>query len=155
MGRALTARAAAAALLGPLLLLGAAAAAPGPEHRPPGPRERCPVCGMFVARFPDWTAELVLADGTRLWFDGVKDLVKHLAGGGAAPAAVFVTDYYNLETIDGLAAWYVSGSDVLGPMGAEFVPFASEQEAREFLRDHRGAGVHRFADLPALPEVER
>jgi nitrous oxide reductase accessory protein NosL len=152
MGRPLIA----AALLLPLLL-GAAPA--GAQFRPPGPRDRCPVCGMFVAKFPAWTAELVFADGTYAAFDGVRDLVRHRAAAGPdspeASAAVFVTDYYRLEPVDGRAAWYVSGSDVLGPMGAELIAFASEEEAREFLRDHRGAGVHRFEDLPALVGGER
>ena len=53
--------------------------------------------------------------------------------------------------MDARTAWFVVGSDVLGPMGHELVPFAREAEAREFLRDHRGKQVLRFAEVtPAL-----
>ena len=153
MGRALTGPALLVAML-TITATAAGATAAEPVFRPPGPRDRCPVCGMFVAPFPSWVAEIVRADGSYDVFDGVKDLVRHLATGGSTAAAaaggrVFVTDYYSLEPVDALTAWYVSGSDVLGPMGPEFIPFGEEGAAREFLRDHRGTGLHRFAELPA------
>lgn len=158
MGRALRRWCAAAALaLAPLPA--GASGGDQPAWRAPGARDRCPVCGMFVARFPAWTAGLALPDGSWRYFDGVKDLVRHLAeeppGSVADAAPVIVTDYYDLEPTDGRAAWYVSGSDILGPMGREFIPFAHEKEAREFLRDHRGTGIHRFGDLPGLLEANR
>jgi nitrous oxide reductase accessory protein NosL len=51
--------------------------------------------------------------------------------------------------VDAREAWFVVGSDVLGPMGHELVPFARREEAEEFLRDHRGASVLRFDDVNA------
>jgi nitrous oxide reductase accessory protein NosL len=60
-----------------------------------------------------------------------------------------VTDYYNTARIDAESAWYVVGSDVLGPMGHELVPHDSEADAREFLADHKGKRVLRFADVRA------
>lgn len=115
---------------------------------------------MFVARFPSWVAEIVRADGTYVVFDGVKDLVKHWANRrgrvDATGEGIFVTDYYTLEPVDGRTAWYVSGSDVLGPMGPEFIPFGTEGAAREFLRDHRGTALLRFPDLlPASAAAPR
>jgi nitrous oxide reductase accessory protein NosL len=67
-----------------------------------------------------------------------------------------VTDYYALRRVDARGAWYVLGSDVFGPMGRELVPFAAEQDAREFLADHRGKRVLRFFEVtPAiLKELE-
>ena len=41
----------------------------------------------------------------------------------------------------------VVGSDVLGPMGHELVPFVSENDAREFLEDHDGVRILRFDDI--------
>jgi hypothetical protein len=38
----------------------------------PGPKDKCPVCGMFVAKYPDWVAALVFSDGSTVFFDGVK-----------------------------------------------------------------------------------
>lgn len=141
-----------------LFLLSAAGAAAPPEARP-GPNDKCPVCGMFVAKYPEFVAGVVFRDGSRAWFDGVKDLMKFYFRPAAYQpgrqpeeiAGVVVTDYYTLKQIDGREAFYVVGSDVLGPMGRELIPLASEEAAREFLKDHRGKSILRFGELtPAL-----
>ncbi len=112
---------------------------------------------MFVAKYPDWTAQAVYRDGAYAVFDGAKDLFKYLfslrtyAPGRAAAdiERLYVTDYYSLTYIDGRRALYVLGSDVLGPMGRELIPFGSEAEAREFMRDHKGKQVVRFGEVTA------
>jgi copper chaperone NosL len=121
----------------------------------PGERDTCPVCGMFVARYPEWVATVVYEDGHAHHFDGAKDLFKYLLDLGRwAPghraediAQIAVTDYYVVQRIDARSAWYVVGSDMLGPMGHELVPHATEAEAKEFLRDHKGRRVLRFDDV--------
>lgn len=134
---------------------GALAAAP-PQARP-GPGDKCPVCGMFVAKYPDWVAGVVFRDGAVAWFDGAKDLFKFLlkperydkARRPADVVRVFVTDYYAVTRVDARDAWFVIGSDVFGPMGTELVPFATEADAREFLADHHGSGLLRFSEVGA------
>jgi nitrous oxide reductase accessory protein NosL len=130
----------------------------GPEPRPL-PGEKCPVCGMFVVRYPDWVAGVRFAGGDRVLFDGAKDLFKFLLkyeDYGAVMrrtdvASIFVTDYYTLKPVEARAAFYVTGADVLGPMGHELVPFGRREDAEEFMRDHRGQRLHRFAEVtPAL-----
>ena len=40
------------------------------------PKEvKCPVCGMFVAKYPKWAA-LITEDSHTHYFDGVKDMMK-------------------------------------------------------------------------------
>ena len=140
-----------------LLLAPAAAAlaAPPAGFVKPGKEEKCPVCGMFVHKYPEWTAQVVFKDGSRRVFDGAKDLFRFLADmrsygvklGRGDVAAVFVIDYYTLEPIDGAAAHYVAGSDVYGPMGKELIPFALRADAEEFLRDHRGRRIVGFGEV--------
>ncbi len=121
----------------------------------PAPGDKCPVCGMFVAKYPDWVGVLVFKDGGVAWFDGAKDLFKFLlkperyVKGRAAGDVdrVLVTDYYGLKLLDARQAWFVIGSDVFGPMGTELVPFAREADAREFKADHKGTGLLRFDDV--------
>lgn len=146
----------AAALM--LALLLAVPAMAGSDVKP-GPRDKCPVCGMFVARYPDWIASIRFRDGSVRYFDGVKDLLVFFhgpekygfRGGTAAMKTILVKDYYRLEMIDGRSAWYVIGSDVLGPMGKELIPFARQEDAEEFLRDHKGSRILRFKELtPAI-----
>lgn len=135
------------------------AAAAGAVFVKPAERDKCPVCGMFVAKYPDWVAEVLFKDGSYAVFDGVKDLMKYwfdMASYGKGKQrpdvkAIIVTDYYKIAPIDGKTAWYVLGSDAYGPMGRELVPFARESDAREFLKDHRGTKVLRFTDI--TPEI--
>ncbi len=114
---------------------------------------------MFVAKYPDFIAQIVFRDGNVAFFDGAKDLFKYYlniktyspARKTADIAVIYVTDYYSLSPVDGRAAWFVTGSDVYGPMGKELVPFAKESDAREFLKDHKGKNVMRFEQVtPAL-----
>jgi copper chaperone NosL len=121
----------------------------------PAEQDKCPVCGMFVAKYPDWIAEVRFQDGGYAVFDGPKDLFKYLADlKRYAPdrrqedlKAIYVMDYYTVRPIDGATAFYVTGSDVYGPMGAEFIPFEKETDAREFLKDHGGKRILRFKDI--------
>jgi len=46
--------------------------------RPPGARDLCPVCGMVVAKYPNWIASVVWRDGHAHHFDGAKDMFKFL-----------------------------------------------------------------------------
>ncbi len=142
-------------LLGSLGILPLAALSKPVQLPAPGPRDTCPVCGMFVAPYPYWVATVLWRDGTAVHFDGAKDFFKYLfALGKYAPGrqradiqALGVTDYYGTRRIDAAGAWYVIGSDVLGPMGHELVPHDTEAEAKEFMTDHSGKRVLRFREV--------
>ena len=128
----------------------ALAAAQAPPK--PGSRDLCPVCGMLVSKYPNWVATIVYKDGHTHHFDGAKDMFKfwHEPAKFAAGhrredmAAIWVTDFYGLARIDAKKALYVIGSDVLGPMGHEFIPLANAEDAAEFARDHKGRRTLRF-----------
>ncbi len=123
-----------------------------PPAARPSPRDRCPVCGMFVAPYPEWWARIRFRDGTDRWFDGAKDMFRFLADlPRLAPGwtkadleSVVVTDYYDVVPVLARSAWFVVGSDVLGPMGHELVPHATREAADEFALDHRGREVLGF-----------
>jgi copper chaperone NosL len=122
-----------------------------------GAKDLCPVCGMLVSKYPNWTAAVTYRDGHSHYFDGAKDLFKYLldlpkyAPGHRRQdiAAIEVTEYYGLTRIDARKAFYVTGSDVLGPMGQELVPFASRADAEEFLKDHGGNRILGFDEVSA------
>lgn len=106
----------------------------------------CPVCGMFVAKFPEWLAGVEVQGGHVHYFDGPKDMFKFLADpgryvpglkGGDIVRAV-VTDYYAVLPLDARKALFVAGSDILGPMGHELIPLASPADAEAFIKDHGG-----------------
>ena len=120
-----------------------------------GAKDKCPVCGMFVAKYPDFAAQIQFRDGSTFYFDGTKDMLKFYGNlsryaPGKKPtdiSAILVTSYYDLTMVDGFSAYYVMGSDVFGPMGREMIPFAKESEARDFLQDHKGKKILRFRDV--------
>jgi copper chaperone NosL len=150
-----------ALLLGCGLVIGLARAA-DPALPQPGPRDLCPVCGMLVAKYPHWIAIARYQDGHAHFFDGAKDLFKYLHElPKYAPdhrredlSGLYVTEFYGLTRIDARQAWYVIGSDVLGPMGHELVPLESREDAEEFLRDHLGRRILGFDEVtPQLLEA--
>ncbi len=126
------------------------------ERKPvtPAKNDKCPVCGMFVARYPDIIAEIIFKDGTYAVFDGCKDMFRYyLNMKEYNPSksindidSIYVHEYYDLKIIDGRKAYYVVGSNVTGPMGRELVPFRSEEDASAFQYDHKGK-ILRFGDV--------
>lgn len=88
----------------------------------PTTKDKCHVCGMFVAKYPDWTTAILFKDGSHIFFDGAKDMFKYIldpkkydqANRKEDIVAVMVKDYYGLSWIDARKAWYVLGSDVFG-----------------------------------------
>lgn len=131
----------------------------GGEREPikPSPKDKCPVCGMFVSKYPDFLAEILFKDGSSLFFDGTKDMFKcyfnlkkyHPSKNLSDIDSIYVTSYYNLTLIDGSKAYYVTGSDIYGPMGRELIPFEKEADAKEFMKDHKGQSLLRFTDVTA------
>ncbi len=119
--------------------------------------DKCPVCGMFVAKYPDFLAQIIFNDGSYAVFDGVKDMFKyyfHVKKYNPSKALsdiefIYVMDYYNMAPIDGRVAWYVIGSDIFGPMGRELISFAKETDAHAFLKDHSGKQLLRFDEVTA------
>jgi nitrous oxide reductase accessory protein NosL len=148
------------ALTALLLCVWAALATAQPAPPKPGPKDLCPVCGMLVSKYPNWAATILYKDGHAHHFDGAKDLfkfwfepAKYAAGHSRdAMASLWVTDFYNLSRLDAKVAYYVIGSDVLGPMGHELVPLAAREDAEEFLKEHKGRKILRFDEVArALP----
>lgn len=140
-----------------LMLIIMSASAPAAENNfsKPGATDKCPVCGMFVAKYPDFSAQVVFRDKAHAFFDGPKDLFKYylnIAGydsqkKSADIVSVLVTDYYQRTSIDARTAVFVVGSDIYGPMGRELIPFRQEAEAKEFMNDHEGKALVRFKDV--------
>ena len=125
----------------------------------PSKKDKCPVCGMFVYKYPDWVARIILSDGAVYYFDGAKDLFKFYFDikkytpekSQRDIAAIYVTEYYEMKLIKAADAFFVIGSDVYGPMGHELIPFASKDAAEEFLKDHKGRRIVKFEGVkPAM-----
>lgn len=133
--------------------------APAVLPPPPSTSAKCPVCGMFVAKYPDWVGVITFNDGATDYFDGAKDLFKYYfdvesyrSGKSVSDIrSIHVTEYYNLTLIDAKSAFFVIGSDVYGPMGRELIPFLTREDAEAFKGDHGGKRIVTFDQVdPAL-----
>lgn len=116
---------------------------------------RCPVCGMFPSRSPEWAAQVIFTNGDAQFFDSPLSLFMYLGNvaryspGRSAGDIVahYVTDVPGRRWIDARSAYYVTGSTAKGPMRAGNLPaFASQEEAQRFAA-RRGGKVLAFADV--------
>jgi nitrous oxide reductase accessory protein NosL len=141
------------------ITLSGALQAAAPDIPKPGNKDLCPVCGMLVSKYPNWIAMVTYKDGHAHYFDGAKDVFKYLgdlskyAPGHKASdiSGIWVTEFYGLTKIDARKALYVIGSDVLGPMGNEFVPLENRNDAEDFLKEHKGNRIVTFEQ--ATPDM--
>ena len=114
---------------------------------------------MFPARQPLWAGQAVYRDGAAHFFDSPVDLMQFLtaverysAGRSAADVHTsWVTDAAGRGWVELTKAWFVHGSDALGPMRRGDLPaFADEAGAAEFA-GRRGGRVLTFeAVTPAI-----
>jgi len=113
---------------------------------------KCPVCGMFVYKYPKWSTKMVIS-GKNYYFDGVKDMMKYYIFNGNFKykrkkiEKMLVSDYYTLEPISAQDAFFVYNSNVFGPMGREFIPFKDKKSANTFMKDHNGKKILRFIEI--------
>jgi nitrous oxide reductase accessory protein NosL len=135
-----------------VLLINFLSPAVAAESGVPKASDRCPVCGMFVAPYANWISVVTFADGQEVFFDGPKDLFRYVFDlqtyqpdrTFADIRQVRVTEYYSTRLMDAQEVFFVTGSDVLGPMGAELVPVSGKANAEAFLKDHAGKAVMQF-----------
>jgi copper chaperone NosL len=121
----------------------------------PAKEDKCPVCGMFVYKYPDWIAQIIFSDGSIYFFDGAKDMFKFYLDlkkyahhkNVEDISAIYVTEYYHMKLIGAKMAFFVIGSDVYGPMGKELIPFETEADANEFMQDHKGDRIIKFEHI--------
>lgn len=100
------------------------------------PSDRCAHCGMHIAG--DWLTSGATHAGHDVQFDTPKCLFAWLAGDGAGATSVWVTEYYGRTHHDIEGLFYLDGSDVMGPMGADLIPIDGRDRADAFARDHGG-----------------
>lgn len=121
------------------------------------PQARCPVCGMFPARSPEWAAQVIFQNGDAQFFDSPLSLFMYLQNperySPGRSQQTIVARYVNNAThhqwIDATTAWYVHGSNALGPMRSGNLPaFQSRDDAAQFARK-RGGRVVAFGDIDA------
>lgn len=116
--------------------------------------DRCPVCAMRPARYPQSACAIQLSDGRTFYFCETGCMLRswlypdiHLGVGVDRLKRVVVREYFSGAHLDGNAATWVAGSDVIGPMGPMIVPLDGEEHVRVFLRRHGGKTIFRLEEM--------
>lgn len=118
---------------------------------------RCPVCGMYPARTPEWAAQMIFRGGDAYFFDSAMEMFVYLddldmfTPGRKSDdiIAIYVRDSTRptpetpvAEWIDARKATYVHSSSALGPMRTgTFVTFATAQAAKDFIAKRGGESI--------------
>ncbi|MBF0466912.1 MAG: nitrous oxide reductase accessory protein NosL [Nitrospirae bacterium] len=120
----------------------------------PSSKDKCPVCGMLISPFPQWNAQIIFKDGSYAFFDGPKDMFKYYLNvpkydklhTQSDISEVYVTEYYSAKVTKALDVTFVTGSDVMGPMGKELVA-VSNDKVKTFMADHKGDKGLKFSEV--------
>jgi len=111
---------------------------------------RCEHCGMRADPAGAFTAGATL-EGRTLAFDSNKCLLRYRLDHPSITGA-WVTDYYARTHLALDAAFFVTGSDVMGPMGADLVALGSRVDGERVVHAHHGV-LHTFGEI--TPELVR
>ncbi len=115
--------------------------------------KECPICGMYPARYPHFNCQLVFKDGSYEAFDNAIDLLVYLffpekAGIEPKPVGkIYFKDYLKKSWLEANKTFFVTGSEIMGPMGVEFLPIDSEQAAKELKKQEKGKDIIHFKKI--------
>lgn len=109
----------------------------------------CPVCRMKVKASDPWAAEIYYTDRTKIMFESPGDMLAFYTSPksyGVDDAhkeranieKIVVKDYQSKQSTDARQAVFVYKSKINGPMGADFLPFASRADAEAFVTANGG-----------------
>ena len=118
----------------------------------------CGKCGMYPAKYPRWHSQIIFKDDSMTPFDGCKCMFNFLFGMEKFDnthsiddvAVIWVKDFDTGKWINAADAQYVVGSNMMGPMGKELIPFADQAAAMKFHQE-QGGTLMKYAEI--TPDV--
>lgn len=122
----------------------------------PTEEDACTVCGMPPAKFPGHNCQIWTTAGNTLHFCSTQCLVNFNADPTryvqepVKTNMAWVTLFPDSMYESAFGAYYVVGSEVMGPMGREAIPFKLKNDAEEFVKANGGRIVGFDQLTPAL-----
>lgn len=118
----------------------------------------CGKCGMYPAQYLRWHSQIIFMDGTMTPFDGCKCMFNFLFAmdkfdqkhSREEVAVAWVKDFDNGAWINAVDANFVVGSNMMGPMGKELIPFSEQAAAMKFQQEQGGI-LMKYAEI--TPDV--
>ncbi len=127
----------------------AAAACAGGEDEASAQRAttgRCALCGMRVTRGSAFASGAVEANGQEVLFDSVKCMFRWL-GQHTDARDPWTTEHLSRSEHPARDLFYVMGSDIDGPMGADLVPVDTREHAEQIRTSHHGTQILAFSEV--------
>lgn len=116
--------------------------------------DRCPVCAMKVRRHAKFASAIQLHDGTTYYFCGTGCMIRSWRHPevflNVPPSSLFrplTQDYFSGKPLDARKAWWVAGSDIIGPMGPALVPLGKESDISVFRKRHGAKTIFRLHEM--------
>ncbi len=113
--------------------------------------DRDPVYQLEIGKYPKFSAELTLKNGSNIRFVSVKAMMNFYFHPEKYPeyavtdrreiSHMTVKDYLDGTPVDARKAWYVFGSRVVGPHGDDLIPFKSRASAELFVKKFGGTRI--------------
>ena len=122
----------------------------------PTEKDTCSVCGMYPAKYQKHNSQIWAKDGSTLHFCCTQCMVNFNADPGkyvdkpVETKMSWVTLYSDGMYESAFGAYYVVGSQVMGPMGKAAFPFKIKKNAEEFVKVNGGTIVTFSQLTPAL-----
>ena len=117
----------------------------------------CFIRHLKLYKNPSWVSQIVLKSGKKLYFSSPKSMFEFYLRPAKWPEfhiksesdfkEIYVTDFLTLKPILAKGAFYVYGSDTTSPAGDDLVPFATYQEAQNFMKAHNGKRIFGFKEI--------
>ena len=116
--------------------------------------DRCPVCAMLPSRYPRFAAAIELQDARTFYFCSPGCMLNawqhpdiFLGVATAQLKRPVILEYLSGQPLDARLVFWVSGSDVVGPMGPALVPLKDTTHLEAFRRRHGAKHVFRLDEL--------
>jgi copper chaperone NosL len=116
--------------------------------------DRCPVCAMLPIRYPRFAAAIELQEGRTYYFCSPGCMLNawlhpdiFLEATAAQLKRPIVLEYLSGQPLDARLVFWVSGSDVVGPMGPALVPLKDQRHLDAFRQRHGAKQVFHLDEL--------
>jgi copper chaperone NosL len=117
------------------------------------PHKECPLCGMYPARYPEFQCQIIFKDLSYEAFDSPLGLLiyylfqKEYDPKNREIENVFFKDYIKNEWISADDTLFVVGTEIMGPMGIDFLPVGNKNDAKQLNTLEKGSVIVSFADI--------
>ena len=113
---------------------------------------KCVHCGMNTQKKLEWQGKIQEKEDTKYTCSPRCLLITYQKEKENKNAEIsnkkwILKDYYTQKNIDATKSFFVIGSNVLGAMGKDLIPFESEKSAKAFLDEHQGKKIIPFEKI--------